>query len=216
MNRYLQELERQLPRYSCRAEHDDNTNLIKIIDSGSQNELCTVFGSGEIHYRDHQSDRERELYYTVLALAYRCKEYVDAFEASSYFCAEGLRDGYRLITAHNRIVLAAKDMGRHGFEFITWLRTYDGNAVGNGNYFKDYEAAKKDFALRSGLVDKKRVFTDEQLENLYRCLSFTKEQNDCLTYDQEKELAVLMDQIGDTVPYVRDASPEPENGLSVR
>jgi uncharacterized membrane-anchored protein YjiN (DUF445 family) len=52
------------------------------------------------------------------------------------------------------------------------------------------------------LIDQKRLFSDEQLENIYRSLEFTKEINDCLTYDYEKELDSLMRHIEKILPYV--------------
>ncbi|MFQ9916315.1 MAG: hypothetical protein ACLRWQ_07895 [Flavonifractor plautii] len=56
-----------------------------------------------------------------------------------------------------------------GAQFVTWARDYDWRGVNNGHYYvEDYQGAKEDFALRSGLVARERVFDREQLEELRR------------------------------------------------
>ena len=65
----------------------------------------------------------------------------------------------------------------YGFEFVTWDRTYDGNAVYHGNYYKDYDAAKENFAIRSELIDKDKLFSVEELKSIHQCVDFTVSQN---------------------------------------
>ena len=43
---------------------------------------------------------------------------------------------------------------------------FDRQGVHAGHYFtENYEAAKQDFAVRAGLVESQRLFSDEQLVN---------------------------------------------------
>jgi hypothetical protein len=128
-------------------------------------------------------------------------ENVCAFQNAKPLTATGLREGYHLITEHNNIVLAAKDMGNeHGYEFVTWRYTNDHKAVGNGNYIYDYAKAKQDFAVRSGLIDENRIFNDEKLTNIYQAFALYKDEAPNLTYDQEKEIKELMHQIERVIP----------------
>ncbi|MFQ7453577.1 MAG: hypothetical protein ACLRNQ_21685 [Flavonifractor plautii] len=54
-----------------------------------------------------------------------------------------------------------------GAQFVTWARDYDRSGVNNGHYYmEDYQGAREDFALRSGLVARERVFDRERLEGL--------------------------------------------------
>ena len=82
----------------------------------------------------------------------------------------------------NGTVLAAKHT-EYGFEFVTWDRTFDGKAVCQGKYFEDYAAAKENFAVRSGLVDKDKMFSTEELESIRKCINFTAMYNDDLNFD---------------------------------
>lgn len=217
MNDYLQELSRYFRNEDFGVVYDGENDRLKVDYAGT--ELCKIGSTGQIRYRPEniEPDERREAFNGVQKLSDRVLEYVRAYEKAPALKAAELREGYRQITEHNGIVLAAKDMQAHGFEFVTWLRSFNGEAVGNGNYFTDYEAAKTDFAIRSGLIDKNRYFSDEQLENIYRSLSFTKDINDCLTYDYEQQINGLMRQIEDVLPYVKDATPHlddaPEQGM---
>lgn len=212
MDRYLRELFRLLSSEDFGTVYDAENDRLKVDYAGA--ELCSVYPSGQIRFRPEnvESDDRRAAFSKVQNLSDRVRECVRAYEKAPALKAADLRDGYRQITEHNGIVLAAKDMREHGFEFVTWLRSYDGEAVGNGNYFTDYEIAKTDFAVRSGLIDKMRVFSDGQLENIYRSLSFTKEMSDCLTCDYEQQVNGLMRQIEGVLPYVKDAAPHLDSG----
>lgn len=212
MDRYLRELSRLLSNGDFGTVYDAENERLKIDYAGA--ELCAVFPSGQIRFQPEniEPDDRHAAFNKARDLADRIREYVRACEKAPALKATDLQDGYRQITEHNGIVLAAKDMREHGFEFVTWLRSYDGAAVGNGNYFTDYDAAKKDFAVRSGLIDKKRVFSDGQLENIYRSLSFTRDIDDCLTFDYEQQIKELMRQIEGVLPYVKDATPHLDNG----
>ncbi|PKM71853.1 MAG: hypothetical protein CVU91_11910 [Firmicutes bacterium HGW-Firmicutes-16] len=47
-----------------------------------------------------------------------------------------------------------------------------------------YEAAKKDFAVRSGLIQKRQLFSAEQLTEIYRCASNELDNNFNQQYPQ--------------------------------
>ena len=94
-------------------------------------------------------------------------EYMTLLEAAPPLKAEGLADGYRVLAEFNGTVLAGTET-LLGAQFVTWARDYDRKGVNNGHYYmEDYQSAKEDFALRSGLVARERVFDREQLEEIY-------------------------------------------------
>ena len=54
-----------------------------------------------------------------------------------------------------------------------------------GHYFmENYEAAKKDFSIRAGLVESQRLFSDEQLAVIKNACEFALEDDATLSYEQ--------------------------------
>ena len=87
---------------------------------------------------------------------------------------------------------------------------FDREGVHHGHYFQeDYDAAKRDFTVRSGLVQKDTLFEPEQLAEIYCALAFVREQDETISFGRDQELAELMEQVGGllppNVPRQRDA-----------
>ncbi len=88
-----------------------------------------------------------------------------------------------------------------GVQFVTWEWDFDREGVHHGHYFQDdYEAAKRDFTVRGGLVPKDALFEPEQLAEIYRALAFVREQDESLSFGRDQELAELMEQVGGLLP----------------
>ncbi len=105
-------------------------------------------------------------------------------------------------------MLAAKNT-EYGFEFVTWDRTFDGEGVTQGNYYTDYSAAKENFAVRSGLIDKNKVFDVEELESIQKCINFTARHNGDLKFDDCENLKRLGEKISECLPeQQQSSSPE--------
>ena len=101
-----------------------------------------------------------------------------------------------------------------GVQFVTWEWDFDREGVHHGHYFQDdYDAAKRDFTVRGGLVPKDALFEPEQLAEIYRALAFVREQDETLSCGRDRDLAELMEQVGKSLPEAalrqRDA---PERG----
>ena len=111
--------------------------------------------------------------------------------------------------------MAAKYSDRNEFEFVTWDRTYDCKGVCQGNYYGDYFAAKEDFAVRSGLVDKERLFSDDELLKLNCCVDFTLENGEYLNYDEEQALTRLKEKIEEITPFPSDNQEQTMQNLSM-
>ena len=139
-------------------------------------------------------------YHEILQIARNIYEYCSVYEKAAPLKASDLSGDYRCLSEFNKTVLAAKYSEQNGFEFVTWDRTYDGNGVCQGNYYSDYLAAKENFAVRSGLVDKERLFSGDELLKLKSCVDFVLENDDSLDYEQEKELSELKEKIEDIAP----------------
>ena len=71
--------------------------------------------------------------------------------------AQGLDEEYRSLADFNGVVLAGHP-SRLGVQFVTWDWDYGRTGVSQGHYMSNnYEAAKKDFAVRSGLVREQQI-----------------------------------------------------------
>ena len=134
------------------------------------------------------------------------RDYMTAMEQAPPLKAAGLDEQFRLLADFGGHVLAGRE-AKYGMEFVTWSWDYKRTGVTLGNYFyDDYQAAKEDFAMRSGLVQRDKLFTPEQLAAVYHCIERTADFDTTLTYDQEKALKEMQEKIYDLVPSLREQS----------
>ena len=127
-------------------------------------------------------------------------KYMKLLETAPPLKAESLADGYRVLAEFNGTVLAGKKT-LLGAQFVTWAWDYDRRGVSNGHYYmEDYQGAREDFALRSGLVARERVFDREQLEGLRQAVQGFLYGEGPASYHQELQCRRLLDQITAQLP----------------
>lgn len=149
-----------------------------------------------------------EAYFKIKDIARTVSEYCSAYEKAPVLKAESLSGNYRSLSEFNGTVLAAKNT-EYGFEFVTWDRTFDGKGVTQGNYYDDYAAAKENFATRSGLIDKDKLFSDDHIERLRYCIKFALKNDENMTFLCQKDLESLKEKIDEIVPeQQQSSSPE--------
>lgn len=168
MSRFFEEMARLAAQRGMRAEEkEDGLNLEM---DGTR--LCKVMEDGSLRYQksDMNSPAWNRLLHGVMEDAQTAREYVSAMDTAPFLKAAGLTDEkFKLLLDYGSYVLAGQDRGRHGFQFVTWEWSYDHTGVGTGNYWEsNYQCAKEDFAVRSGLVNRDRLFDQEQSMALYR------------------------------------------------
>ena len=97
-----------------------------------------------------------ELYHRVAIAADRVFEYVEAMENTPLLRARGLDNKFHLLADFGGAVLAGRERGTgRGYEFVTWIWDYERVGVSHGHYYEDdFAGAKRDFAVRSGLIPK--------------------------------------------------------------
>ena len=173
--------------------------------------LCRVSGKGSVLYRQENVDsiRAQDALQTVIDTAKMTSEYMAILETAPRLKASGLTGDYRVLADFSSAVLAGHPAER-GVQFVTWEWDFDREGVHHGHYFQgDYEAAKRDFTVRSGLVQKDALFEPEQLAEIYRALAFVREQDETLLCGRDQELEELMEQVSGllppNVPRQRDA-----------
>ena len=100
----------------------------------------------------------------------------------------------------NDTVLAGRET-RYGVNFITWSWDQKHTSLADGHYhMEDYAGAKQDFAVRSGAVTQERIFTPEQLTEVYRSIQETLESGYPITDARRALLEGASHQIESGVP----------------
>ncbi len=168
--------------------------------------ICKVTENGGVRYdgginKDLELTRLKDKIYQISAMT---AEYMRLMETAPALQVESLEDRYKVLADFNGAVLAAQQTDR-GVQFVTWEWDFDRKGVSHGHYFgNNYAGCKQDFAVRSGLVEKHRLFADEQLIEIYRCCADTLEAGFDLTYQQEKCIKDIKEQIECVVPDIME------------
>ena len=213
--RFLEETANRLRQNGFTVEPVEDHHLPVCWEKGR---LCR--GRGSVLYRQECVDvpGAQDALRAVIDTAKMTSEYMAILETAPRLKASGLHGDYRVLADFGDTVLAGHPTER-GVQFVTWEWDFDREGVHHGHYFQnDYEAAKRDFTLRSGLVQKDALFEPEQLAQIYHALSFVCEQDETLSFGRDQELAELMEQVGGllppNVPRQRDA-PE-QSGMTMK
>ena len=192
--RFLHEVEQQLLRKELDAKLLED-GLIHI--RWKEKPLCSVDRDGIVRFRPADitgPEVDRQLR-TVIQAAGQVKEYMRIFERAPALKAVGLEDTYKVLADFGDAVLAGQ-LGKKGARFVTWEWDFDRQGVHAGHYFmENYEAAKQDFAVRAGLVERQRLFSDEQLAVIRNACAFALEDDATLSYAEEKQLQSVQEQI---------------------
>ena len=165
--------------------------------------LCRITGKGSVFYRREDADtpQAEDALYRVEDIAAKTLEYMTAMEAAPQLKASGLDGAYRILADFGGTVLAGTP-SKYGVQFVTWDWDYDRTGVVHGHYFtENYDAAKQDFATRSGLIQKEQLFSPEQLTEIYRCCTDSVNEDFFeLTDTQEEMIRGIQQQIRVCVP----------------
>ena len=197
--RFLEETATRLRQNGFTVEPIEDHHLPVRWEKGR---LCRVSGKGSVLYRQENVDsiRAQDALQTVIDTAKMTSEYMAILETAPRLKATDLTGDYRILADFGDAVLAGHPTER-GVQFVTWEWDFDRKGVHHGHYFQgDYEAAKCDFTVRSGLVPKDALFEPEQLAEIYRALAFVREQDESLSFGRDRELAELMEQVGGLLP----------------
>ncbi len=202
-SRYYEEVGRALRRDGFEVEGVSDDGLLPVRWQGKP--LCRVAEEGVRYHSDDVSQPDqaaalREAVSTVETTA----GYMKLMETAPPLKASGLEGDYRLLAEFDSAVLAGHPTG-HGVEFATWERDFDKTGVLWGHYYgEDYEKARLDFAARPGLVAEDRLFSAEQLTEIYRAVSETLESGYPITVEREKLLENVAAQIKRAVPDLEE------------
>ena len=191
---FLQEVERKLLHRELDARLLDD-GLIHV--RWNEQPLCSVDRDGIARFRpaDITGPEVDKKLRTAIQTVGQIKEYMRIFERAPALKATGLDDTYKVLADFGDAVLAGRYC-KTGAKFVTWEWDFDRQGIHAGHYFmENYEAAKKDFAVRAGLVNEQRLFSDEQLAVIKNACEFALEDDATLSYAEEKQLQSVQEQI---------------------
>lgn len=167
-----------------------------------------------------QNEEASELYHQVAMAADEVYSYVETMQNAPLLHTPGLHEDFRLLADFGGAVLAGQERENgQGYQFVTWIWDYDRTGVSHGHYYEDdFQSAKRDFAVRSGLIPRAQLFTPEELTELYRAAEHWFYEGPELDYKQQKAIQEARTKIEYTVPDLQSRleqaqSQEPQMNL---
>lgn len=187
-------------------QKDDKTLLLTAYLNGD--EVCKFETGGAMRFmEDNPLIEERKSLHNLLM---DMKQAHDLYADSCPLEIAGVKD-FRKISDFGDILLAAKMSKDHEVRFTTWEYDYDHKGVTWGHYYEtNYEGAKRDFALRAGLIDKNQLFTKEELVALHDACVFRGRNDDEISYEDEKKLQAVMEKVEGNIPDLIFDREQPE------
>ena len=215
--RFLEETAIRLRQSGFTVEPIEDHHLPVSVEKGR---LCRISGKGSVLFRQERVDDlgAQDALQTVIDTAKMTSEYMAILEIAPRLKASGLHGDYRILADFGGAVLAGHPTER-GVQFVTWDWDYDREGVHHGHYFQEnYDAAKRDFIVRGGLVQKDALFEPEQLAEIYRALRLVREQDESLSFGRDRELAELMEQVGGLLPTdaLRQRDALEQSGMTMK
>jgi hypothetical protein len=111
------------------------------------------------------------------------------------------QNGVVRINEHNGVVLACKHHPIFDYVLSTYRKdTENSNDAIQRQYFYTKETAFENFAMRSGLVDEKKLFSETDLKILHAGLIKMRTIDKDLDQEDLNSVATLIDKIEDIVP----------------
>ena len=211
--RFLEETAIRLRQNGFTVEPIEDHHLPVCWEKGR---LCRITGKGSVFYRREGADtpQAEDALFRVEDIATQTMEYMTAMETAPQLKASGLEGDYRILADFNGTVLAGTH-SKHGVQFVTWDWDYDRTGLSHGHYFmENYDGAKQDFAIRSGLIHKEQLFSPEQMTEIYRCCADSVDGDFFdLTAEQEKVIRSVQQQIEDCVPDLAERIRQQEDAM---
>lgn len=203
---YLEEVTIQLRAHGFTV-HPLESRDIDVAHDGKP--LYWVNSRGGLGYFEENAAGKEAVLDQVRDIIKTTREYMTLMEQAPPLEVEGLGKGYQLLADFNGTVLAGHKT-RFGVQFITWDWTHNRTSLWQGHYYGphgltgSYEKAKRDFAVRSGLLPASALFTQEQLTEVYRSIHETLDGDIPLTDERRKALESAAGQIEDEVTDLKE------------
>ena len=200
-NKYFTELAHRLQAAGITTGHPERNQLTVLL-----NDQPVLFVSSESDVfllpAGSNPPEASELYHKVAQTAEEVYAYVEAIQTAPLLHASGLSEKFHLLADFGGAVLAGRELENGwGYQFVTWIWDHDRAGVSHGHYYEeDFQGAKQDFAVRSGLISKAQLFLPEELTQLYRATDYLLDEGPEPEDGQLKALQTSRTKIEYTVP----------------
>ena len=200
-NKYFTELAHRLQAAGITTGHPERNQLTVLL-----NDQPVLFVSSESDVfllpAGSNPPEASELYHKVAQTADEVYAYVEAIQTAPLLHASGLSEKFHLLADFGGAVLAGRELENGwGYQFVTWIWDHDRTGVSHGHYYEeDFQGAKQDFAVRSGLISKAQLFLPEELTQLYRATDYLLDEGPEPEDGQLKALQTSRTKIEYTVP----------------
>ncbi len=200
-NKYFAELARRLRAAGITADHPEKNRLTVLLNNQP---VLSVSAGSDVFLLPAGSNQPEagELYHKVAQTADEVYAYVEAVQTAPLLHASGLSEKFHLLADFGGAVLAGRELENGwGYQFVTWIWDHDRAGVSHGHYYEeDFQGAKQDFAVRSGLISKAQLFSPEELTQLYRATDYLLDEGPEPEDGQLKALQTSRTKIEYTVP----------------
>lgn len=200
-NKYFAELARRLRAAGITAGHPEKNRLTVLLNNQP---VLSVSAGSDVFLLPAGSNQPEagELYHKVAQTADEVYAYVEAVQTAPLLHASGLSEKFHLLADFGGAVLAGRELENGwGYQFVTWIWDHDRTGVSHGHYYEeDFQGAKQDFAVRSGLFSKAQLFSPEELTQLYRATDYLLDEGPEPEDGQLKALQTSRTKIEYTVP----------------
>ena len=200
-NKYFAELARRLRAAGITTGHPEKNRLTVLLNNQP---VLSVSAGSDVFLLPAGSNQPEagELYHKVAQTADEVYAYVEAVQTAPLLHASGLSEKFHLLADFGGAVLAGRELENGwGYQFVTWIWDHDRTGVSHGHYYEeDFQGAKQDFAVRSGLISKAQLFLPEELTQLYRATDYLLDEGPEPEDGQLKALQTSRTKIEYTVP----------------
>lgn len=180
------------------AEIDPNLCLTVFL---GEKEVCRFEMSGAMRFfPDSPLIAERKQLHDLLLTM---KQAHDLYADARPMELDGIdkEDGFRLVSEFGDALLAARLDKYNEVRFTTWNYDNDRNGVHWGHYYEtNYEGAKRDYAIRAGLIDESQFFSETELITLYDACAYRGRNDNEISYDDDKRLQAVMEKMAENIP----------------
>ena len=112
-----------------------------------------------------------------------------------------MKNGVMKLNEHNGVILACKKHPLFDYVLSTYRQdVQNDNRPIQRQYFYNREEAFESFAMRSGLVDERKLFTETQLQLIHAGLVKLRTMDDELSGEDMKAVGELVNRVEELVP----------------
>ncbi|MFI3226632.1 MAG: hypothetical protein R3Y09_04385 [Clostridia bacterium] len=168
--------------------------------------VCRCGQHGSLFFSDKylKNAESEKLVETITPIVNEVYEYISLMEIAPLVKSSSGNGDYHLLADFKNSILGGKETTHGGYQFVTWEKDGTGKGFNFGHYFGDnYSAAKEDFALRAGLISKDRLFSENEMAVLHKCMKATIEDGTVLSYSDETIAEELCEQMENLHPQLK-------------